>query len=68
MENIKVGIDFGTSQSKICSRNIIGSEIQYTFHKFSKNNKFVLPTTIRETEDGKCEFGVNGGRPIRYLK
>lgn len=68
MENIKVGIDFGTSQTKICSRNIVGSEIQYIFHKFSKNNQYILPSTITVGENGKCDFGMNNGNPIRYFK
>lgn len=67
MENIKVGIDFGTSQTKICSR-IVNKEMHYVFHEFSKNNKYLLPTTIKLNEDGKCEFGIVDGNPVRFFK
>lgn len=67
MEQIKVGIDFGTSQTKICSRNIEGGHY-FTFHKFSENNKYVFPSTISLNSNGKCDFGKNDGSPVRYFK
>lgn len=67
MEHIKVGIDFGTSQTKICSRNIERGNY-FTFHKFSKNNKYVFPSTISLNSNGKCDFGKNDGSPVRYFK
>ncbi len=67
MKNIKVGIDFGTSQTKICSR-VINKEIHYVFHEFSKNNKYILPTTIKLNEEGNCEFGIVNGNPVRFFK
>jgi hypothetical protein len=67
MEHVKVGIDFGTSQTKICSRNIEKGQY-FTFHKFSKNKKYVLPSTIILNSNGKCDFGKNEGSPIRYFK
>src|SRR4051794_21989793 len=66
-----VGIDFGTSQTKICVSNIgqlsDGSR-RYFFHKFSQTNSHFLPSTLKLTEEGSCQFGIKESNPLRYFK
>ncbi|BDQ12748.1 acetate and sugar kinases/Hsc70/actin family protein [Sediminibacterium sp. TEGAF015] len=68
MKKIKVGIDFGTSQTKICSRNIDNDQNQFVFHKFSFNDDYSLPTTISVEKSGKCLFGITAPNSIRFFK
>jgi len=68
-----VGIDFGTSQTKICVSNLgqlTDGSRKYFFHKFSQaqTNPYFLPSTLKLTEDGFCQFGIRESNPLRYFK
>lgn len=52
----QVGIDFGTSQTKICSRNF-SSNNQLVLHQFFSNESIFLPTTITIRPDNTLLYG-----------
>ena len=71
MSIYRIGIDFGTSQTKICSTMVgISSEEnrQFIFHKFSKNSNYFLPSTIHIKKDNTIDYGLNTLNCIRYFK
>lgn len=75
MEQITVGLDFGTHQSKICIERKDGAELGYSFFKFPDtygNYKFTLPSIIQVNDDGTIDYGYvkknNGSRIVRYFK
>ena len=67
----RIGIDFGTSQTKICS-TIAGisteANRQFIFHKFSKTANYFLPSTIHINDDNTIDYGLNDSHCIRYFK
>ena len=67
MANYNVGIDFGTSLTKICV-NKMDNNGGYIFYKFPKTNSYLLPSTICLKEDGKCTYGEKDGNLISYFK
>ena len=67
MSIYRVGIDFGTSQTKICSVNTI-SPNQFIFHKFTESKNYFLPSSIKLNENSTCSFGLNEPNLIRYFK
>lgn len=54
MTGMHIGLDFGTSQTKVCVFDISSG-----VHKFYKwdNGTFFLPSTITIGNDGKCSYG-----------
>ena len=67
MANYNIGLDFGTSQTKVCLLNI-DSNIR-KFIKFNNGNYF-LPSLIVKTENGKLTYGNENeiGTKYRYFK
>lgn len=75
MEQITVGLDFGTHQSKICVERKEGAELGYSFFKFPDtrgNYKYTLPSIIQVNTDGTMNYGYikknNGSKIVRYFK
>jgi hypothetical protein len=71
MSVYRIGIDFGTSQTKVCSTIVgISSEEnrQFIFHKFSKTSNYFLPSTIHIKQDKTIDYGLNESHCIRYFK
>lgn len=66
MNAYHVGIDFGTSQTKICIKDLLKNT--FFFHKFSSNSKYFLPSTIQVNGSGFCSFGLEGSDQIRFFK
>lgn len=54
----QVGIDFGTSQTKICSRNF-SSDNKLVLHQYISNDSIFLPTTITVKPDNTLAYGEN---------
>jgi hypothetical protein len=67
MSIYNIGLDFGTSQSKICSKNMESGN-DFIFHKFSLNDKYMLPSTIKVLDNGTIAYGLNEPNLIRYFK
>lgn len=67
MANYNIGLDFGTSQTKVCLLNI-DSNIR-KFVKFNNGNYF-LPSLIVKMENGKFTYGNENeiGTKYRYFK
>lgn len=75
MEQITVGLDFGTHQTKICIERKNGAELGYSFFKFpdiNGNYKYTLPSIIQVNKDGTINYGYikknNGSQIVRYFK
>lgn len=75
MEQITVGLDFGTHQSKICIERKDGAELGYSFFKFQDTHgyyKYTLPSIIQVNNDGTMDYGyvkkAHGSKIIRYFK
>ena len=75
MEQITVGLDFGTHQSKICVERKDGTELGYSFFKFRDTRgdyKYTLPSIIQVNTDGTMNYGYikknNGSKIVRYFK
>jgi hypothetical protein len=66
-----IGLDFGTSQTKICTRIVTDHDNTFdvfVLHKFSQNNKYILPTAIGITSDGTLICGENAPQDVRNFK
>ena len=63
MDDIKIGLDFGTHQTKICIQRTPdeGHGIpEYEFFKFTDNNgeeQFFLPSVIQINKDDTLSYG-----------
>lgn len=75
MEQITVGLDFGTHQSKICIERKDGAELGYSFFKFQDTHgyyKYTFPSIIQVNNDGTMDYGyvkkAHGSKIIRYFK
>lgn len=75
MEQITVGLDFGTHQTKICIECKDGAELGYHFVKFRDTHdsiKYTLPSIIQINANGTLEYGYinkrKGGQIVRYFK
>lgn len=72
---ITIGFDFGTHQTKICIESKGGVELSYTFVKFSDHDNkyyYALPSIIGISSDGYLHYGYLpkdfDGNIIRYFK
>lgn len=66
MNAYHVGIDFGTSQTKVCVKDLLKNT--YFFHKFKVSSNYFMPSTIQVDRSGFCSFGIEGSDQIRFFK
>ena len=63
MDSVKIGLDFGTHQSKICVQRIPDEghgEPNYEFFQFTDlqgNKQYFLPSVIQINEDDNLSYG-----------
>lgn len=67
MANYHIGLDFGTSQTKVCLYNTNSGEREFV--KFA-NRTFFLPSLVTRTRENKFIYGDEAaqGRKFRYFK
>lgn len=63
MANFHLGLDFGTSQSKVCLLNTVSEEREFIVFK---NSSFYLPTLITQTKQNKFVYGDEQALGIKY--
>ena len=67
MANYHIGLDFGTSQTKVCLYNTNSGEREFV--KFA-NRTFFLPSLVTRTRENKFIYGDEAaqGKKYRYFK
>lgn len=67
MANYRIGLDFGTSQTKVCTLDLDNGVRDFV--RFS-NGSYFLPSVISKTKDNCFVFGeeVTKGKVYRYFK
>lgn len=75
VQQINIGLDFGTHQTKVCAETKSQIFKQYTFLDFVDHEgevKYVLPSLIKINPNGKLEYGFidnhTPGTIVRYFK
>lgn len=75
MEQITVGLDFGTHQTKVCIERKEGAVCSYEFMTFTKEDgktAYTLPSVVNISRTDRVTYGfiteTEGSETVRYFK